>query len=90
MTIAATSCRKQMPDPAFYAKCLQNSFDEMKAATLGGSKIGKPAGPGRSLIGWSVFDRDSSIAESRWFRRRSPTRPNIVIIWGVSPACAPA
>jgi diacylglycerol O-acyltransferase / wax synthase len=46
ITIAATSCRKQMPDPAFYAKCLQDSFDEMKAATLGGSKIGKPAGPG--------------------------------------------
>jgi hypothetical protein len=34
-----------MPDPAFYAKCLQDSFDEMKAATFGGSKIGKPAGP---------------------------------------------
>jgi diacylglycerol O-acyltransferase len=46
ITIAATSCRKQMPDPAFYAKCLQDSFDEMKAATLGGSKVGKPAGPG--------------------------------------------
>ncbi len=45
ITIAATSCRKQMPDPAFYAKCLQDSFDEMKAATLGGSKIGQPAGP---------------------------------------------
>jgi diacylglycerol O-acyltransferase / wax synthase len=45
ITIAATSCRKQMPDPAFYAKCLQDSFDEMKVATLGGSKAGKPAGP---------------------------------------------
>jgi diacylglycerol O-acyltransferase / wax synthase len=48
ITIAATSCRKQMPDPAFYAQCLQNSFDEMKAATLGGSKVGKPAEPGAS------------------------------------------
>ena len=49
ITIAATSCRKQMPDPAFYAKCLQDSFDEMNVATLGGSKVGKPAGP-RALL----------------------------------------
>jgi hypothetical protein len=37
-----------MPDPGFYAKCLQDSFDEMKAATLGGSKVRKPAGSGAS------------------------------------------
>jgi diacylglycerol O-acyltransferase / wax synthase len=46
ITIAATSCRTQMPDPAFYAKCLQDSFDEMKAATVGASTVGKPARPG--------------------------------------------
>jgi diacylglycerol O-acyltransferase len=43
ITIAATSCRKLMPDPAFYSKCLQDSFDELKAATLGDSEPGKPA-----------------------------------------------
>ena len=48
ITIAATSCRKLMPDPAFYAKCLQDSFDEMKAATLGESNARKPAGSGAS------------------------------------------
>ncbi len=29
ITIAATSCRDIMPDPAFYARCLQASFDEL-------------------------------------------------------------
>jgi WS/DGAT/MGAT family acyltransferase len=39
ITISATSCRKQMPDPAFYAKCLQDSFDELTAATVGTSAV---------------------------------------------------
>ncbi|MEM9254100.1 MAG: wax ester/triacylglycerol synthase family O-acyltransferase [Pseudomonadota bacterium] len=33
-TISATSCRVMMPDPAFYASCLQESFDELLAAAL--------------------------------------------------------
>jgi len=39
ITISATSCRKLMPDPAFYAKCLQDSFDELTAATVGTSAV---------------------------------------------------
>ena len=35
LTITATSCRELMPDPQFYAECLQSSFDDLKAATLG-------------------------------------------------------
>jgi WS/DGAT/MGAT family acyltransferase len=35
LTITATACREMMPDPAFYAGCLQASFDELKEATLG-------------------------------------------------------
>jgi diacylglycerol O-acyltransferase / wax synthase len=31
--ISATSCRVMMPDPAFYRECLQDSFDELLAAT---------------------------------------------------------
>ena len=31
--ISATSCRVMMPDPAFYRQCLQDSFDELLAAT---------------------------------------------------------
>lgn len=35
ITISAVADRDMMPDPAFYAECLQASFDELKAATLG-------------------------------------------------------
>jgi len=35
ITIAATACREMMPDPAFYADCLQASFEELREATLG-------------------------------------------------------
>jgi WS/DGAT/MGAT family acyltransferase len=35
LTITATACREMLPDPAFYAECLQASFDELKATTLG-------------------------------------------------------
>lgn len=32
LTISAVACRDMMPDPSFYAQCLQTSFDELKAA----------------------------------------------------------
>ena len=35
ITVSAVSCREMMPDPAFYCECLQESFDELKAATIG-------------------------------------------------------
>ena len=33
ITISVSACRNMMPDPAFYAECLQTSFDELAAAT---------------------------------------------------------
>ena len=33
ITLSFTACRDQMPDPEFYAQCLQDSFDELKKAT---------------------------------------------------------
>jgi diacylglycerol O-acyltransferase / wax synthase len=38
ITIALTSCREMMPDPAFYAECLQDSFDELRDAPLRGRR----------------------------------------------------
>jgi len=35
MTISFTSCREMLPDPAFYADCLRDSFTELAAATTG-------------------------------------------------------
>ena len=35
ISIAVTACRQQMPDPGFYAQCLQASFDELLDAARG-------------------------------------------------------
>lgn len=35
ITISFTSCREMIPDPDFYAQCIQDSFDEMMVATKG-------------------------------------------------------
>lgn len=35
VTLSFTACRDMMPDPGFYAECLQQSFDELYAATVG-------------------------------------------------------
>jgi len=35
ITISFTSCRTMIPDPAFYAECIEESFEELKAATRG-------------------------------------------------------
>ena len=35
ITISATSCRELMPDPEFFAACLQESYDELREAALG-------------------------------------------------------
>jgi len=32
ISIAVTACREQMPDPSFYAQCLQESFEALRAA----------------------------------------------------------
>ena len=34
ITFTFTACREMLPDPAFYAECLQASCDELKAAAL--------------------------------------------------------
>jgi diacylglycerol O-acyltransferase len=43
IAISFTSDRVMMPDPEFYAECIQESFDEMRAATL--RKPGERATP---------------------------------------------
>jgi WS/DGAT/MGAT family acyltransferase len=35
ITVSLTSCREILPDPEFFGDCLQESFDELKAATIG-------------------------------------------------------
>jgi len=56
-TVTFTACRDLMPDPDFYAECLQHSFDELLAATAkapkaaatvrsGNTATAKPSKPG--------------------------------------------
>ena len=40
-TIAFTACRKVMPDPEFYAQCIEDSFNELRDAGAGGSCSGQ-------------------------------------------------
>jgi len=35
LSIGFTACREMLPDPQFYADCIQASFDELKQATIG-------------------------------------------------------
>jgi len=41
-TIAFTACRKLLPDPDFYAECIQESFDELLAAASAKQTSDKP------------------------------------------------
>jgi WS/DGAT/MGAT family acyltransferase len=34
ITLSFTACRKMLPDPAFYASCLEESFEELRTAAL--------------------------------------------------------
>lgn len=35
ITVSVNACREMMPDPEFFGQCLQDSFDEIKEATIG-------------------------------------------------------
>ncbi len=53
ITISAVADRDMMPDPAFYADCLQASFDELKAATIDrpvAKKRKKRAAPKKKVV----------------------------------------
>jgi hypothetical protein len=53
ITVSFTSCREMIPDPDFYAKCIEESFEEMLAATKGKhvkTGAGKRAGIARDAV----------------------------------------
>jgi WS/DGAT/MGAT family acyltransferase len=50
ITLSFTACRDMLPDPHFYAQCLQDSFEELRAATLDK----KPAAKKKSTAGKKV------------------------------------
>jgi diacylglycerol O-acyltransferase len=38
INLSFTACRDMLPDPAFYAQCLQESFEELRASALAGTQ----------------------------------------------------
>lgn len=59
ITFTFTACREMLPDPEFYAECLQASFDELHAATL------KPARKKRKKVARKTSARKSPDARKR-------------------------
>ena len=48
INLSFTACRDMLPDPEFYADCLQESYDELRDAALAGKKKrGKRSTPSR-------------------------------------------
>lgn len=45
VSLTITACREMLPDPEFYAECMQNSFEELKKATLPAHKPATKARP---------------------------------------------
>jgi hypothetical protein len=34
ITVSITGCREQMPDPGFYAECIEEAFSELREAAV--------------------------------------------------------
>jgi len=34
ITVSITGCREQIPDPDFYAECIEEAFSELRAAAV--------------------------------------------------------
>ncbi|MBS0473622.1 MAG: wax ester/triacylglycerol synthase family O-acyltransferase, partial [Proteobacteria bacterium] len=50
-TITFTACRKVMPDPEFYAQCIDESFAELRDAAHRAPPATKPASPAPAEVG---------------------------------------
>jgi WS/DGAT/MGAT family acyltransferase len=50
VTVGVTCCREMMPDPEFYAQCLDDSFGELRQALVGKARNSRrPAGKGATV-----------------------------------------
>ena len=69
ITIAFTSDREMMPDPAFYAQCLQQSFDDLMAAT-----VGAPSAAAKAPAKRAAPRRSTNTSKARSATRKRPAR----------------
>jgi hypothetical protein len=68
ITISFTSCREMIPDPAFYAECIQESFEELKAATAGKhikTGTGARAGIARAAVPAEVAAKEAEALKAK-------------------------
>ena len=67
-TITFTACRDLMPDPEFYALCIQESFEELRDIALqAGNEPDQPAEPPRKSTpkGTSSAKKRSATSKSK-------------------------
>lgn len=76
ITISFTSCREMIPDPAFYAECIQESFEELKAATEGKhvkSGTSARAGIARAAVPAEVAAREAEAMKAKLGQKAAKT-----------------
>lgn len=73
ITISFTSCREMIPDPAFYAECIQESFEEMLAATKG--QHVKTGAGARTGLARAAVPAEVAAAEAAAVKEKLAQRP---------------
>lgn len=73
ITISFTSCREMIPDPAFYAQCIEDSFEEMRAATKG--KHVKTGAASRAGIARAAVPAEVAAAEAAALKSKLAPKP---------------
>jgi len=71
-TIAFTGCRELMPDPEFYAQCIEDSFEELRDAAKGGKPAPKPA-RGASTKGKTGTKTAATRSKTKPAAKRAPS-----------------
>ena len=70
-TITFTACRDLMPDPEFYAQCIQDSFEELRDAAARPVKAATPARPRPAR---KPGAKSSATAKARSGKRSTPAK----------------
>jgi len=74
ITISFTSCREMIPDPAFYAQCIEASFEELREATKGQHvKAGTSA---RAGIARAAVPAEVAAAEAAAMKAKLEKKPS--------------
>ena len=70
MSLGFTACRDMLPDPKFYAECIDASFEDLKAATIGK----QPARPAPKKAAAKKKSAKKKAASKKASSKKTPTR----------------